>query len=166
MLPEEYISICGMRSWSAFTEESLEMAAAAWAWLQFQSQTLSVFGNLNATSGVFSKVASRGLVFQLKDTVSSPQFSLGHADWGVLMWPLELYSSDDEVEYYTLKCDAEAKREFLHELEGGGSGACVAIEHECLQCNRSSWENLLDVMLKDRTYPGNLSIHSVYGINV
>ena len=91
MLPDEYITICDMRKWSAFTEESLETAAAC-AWLQFQSQTLSVFGNL------------------LKDTVSSPQFSLGHADWGVLMWPLERYSSDDEYEYYTLKRNAEAKR--------------------------------------------------------
>ena len=118
VLPEEYISICSTRSWSAFTEESLETGTAAWAWLQFQSQTLSVFGNLKATSGVFSKVARRGLVFQLEDTVSSrPQFSLGHADWGVLMWPLELCDSDDEVEYYTLQCDVEAKAkcEFLHD---------------------------------------------------
>ena len=43
--------------------------------------------------------------------MSSPQFSLGHADWGVLMWPLEWYSSDDEYEYYTLKCGAEASGE-------------------------------------------------------
>ena len=61
------------------------------------------------------KVARRGLVFQLKDTVSPPQFSLRHAHWGLLTWPLELYSSDDEYEYYTLICDAEAKWEFLHE---------------------------------------------------
>ena len=157
VLPEEYISICSTRSWSAFTEESLETGAAAWAWLQFQSQTLSVFGNLKATSGVFSKVARRGLVFQLEDTVSSPpQFSLGHADWGVLMWPLELYDSDDEVEYYTLHCDVEAKAkcEFLHDPQ-----EWKVVEMEpvwrsnmiCLHCNRSSWENLLDVMLKDRT---------------
>ena len=33
------------------------------------------------------------------------------------MWPLELYDSDDEVEYYTLQCDVEAKAkcEFLHD---------------------------------------------------
>ena len=151
-----------MRSWSAFTEES---SAAAWAWLQFQSQTLSVFGNLKATSGVFSKVARRGLVFQLKDTVSSPQFSLGHVDWGVLMWPLELYSSDDEVEYYTLKCDAEAEWEFWHEPQDWKVVEMEPVWQSnmiCLQCNRSSWENLLDAMLKDRTYPDNLFMHSLF----
>ena len=87
---------------------------------------------------------------------SPPQFSLGHADWGVLMWPLELYDSDDEVEYYTLQCDVEAKAkcEFLHDPQ-----EWKVVEMEpvwrsnmiCLHCNRSSWENLLDVMLKDRT---------------
>ena len=89
--------------------------------------------HLQATSGVFSKVARRGLVFQLKGTASSPpQFSLGHADWGVLMWPLELCYSDDEVEYYTLQCDAGAKWDFLHEPQDWkvGNGACVAIEHD------------------------------------
>ena len=47
VLPEEYITICGMRAWSAFAKESLEQLGPG----------SNFFGNLKATSGVFSKVA-------------------------------------------------------------------------------------------------------------
>ena len=75
-----------------------------------------------------------------------------------------MYSSDDEIEYYTLKCDAEAKRKFLHEPKDWKVVELEPVWQSnmiCLQCNRSSCENLLGVMLKDRMYPGNLFIHSV-----
>ena len=89
------------------------------------------------------------------------------------MWPLEWYSSDDEYEYYTLKCDAEAKWEFLHEPQDWKVVEMEPVWQSnmiCLQCNRSSWENLLDALLKDRAYPGNLYIyifiHAIYCIHV
>ena len=88
VLPEEYISICGMRSWSAFYRGVIGNCCSS---LGLAPISVSNPFNLWQPESHFrslQQVARRGLVFQLRDPVSSPQFSLGHADWGVLMWPL------------------------------------------------------------------------------
>ena len=74
---------------------------------------------------------------------SLPQFCLGHADWGVLMWPLELFDSDCEGEYYILKAaDSEVKWEFLHDPLDWKVVEMEPVWHSdiiCLQCNQP-WE--------------------------
>ena len=84
--------------------------------------------------------------------MSSPQFSSGHVDWGVLIWPLERYSSDDEIEYYMNWKAVEMEPVWQSNMI-------------CLQCNRSSWENLLDAMLSHIEGP-NVSGQPIYSFNL
>lgn len=109
LLKKQWQRIMGKKMWATYTEESLEKATAAWAWLQYFVKEKQSGQNgyewRGIEFGIFSKLARKHSILWRKG-FDAPVFCLGNASLAVLVWPLSRFQSGDvvenDVEYYCL----------------------------------------------------------------
>ena len=158
-LPKKWHDVMGEKNrkdWPSMTEETLERAAAAWAWLRFYDSEQLGSKSIMIGAAIMSKLALPHLIL-LPGPGESPMLCLGNATWACLMWPLHeeqvghsivlppaLHGRQESVKYYRL--DEEGAAQWKHVVDPmawrvcpscavwhkcGVLLCCVAIEEEC-----------------------------------